>query len=474
MVGSVTPEQNKFQFDKNITKSIFRAYDIRGIVKTELTPDAVYTIGLAFGSTAQKAGQKAVIIGRDARESSPILFEALQSGLTQTGCNVIDIGIVPTPLLYFATNQLSTKTGIMITGSHNPVEYNGLKMVLDGVTISTDAVQALYNLIQAGDFTKGNGQLAHVEHIIPDYIKYVTENITLKKPLHIVIDGGNGVGGLVAPQLYRQLGCKVDELYCEVDGTFPNHHPDPTIPKNLEDLQKMVKEKNADIGLAFDGDADRLGVVLNTGEIIWPDKQLMLMAKHIYPRYKGASFVFDVKCSAELPKIVKKYGGEPLMYRTGHSVLKQKMIDMKAPLSGELSGHIFFKDRWFGFDDGIYVGARLLEILSEEDKSVDEVFAEFPKTISTPELKIAIADEKKSAVLKKLKEEFSSKTDANIITIDGLRVEFEHGWGLVRASNTTPCFTLRFEADTEENLEYIKDVFRQMLHHADKELVPSF
>jgi len=474
MVGSVTPEQNKFQLEKNITQSIFRAYDIRGIVKTELTPNAVFTIGLAFGSTAQEIGQKTVIIGRDARESSPILFEALCSGFTQTGCDVIDIGVVPTPLLYFATNQLSSKTGVMITGSHNPVEYNGLKMVLDGITISTDAVQALYQRIQAGDFKKGSGQLTHVDDIIPNYIKYVVENIKLKKPLHIVVDGGNGVGGLVAPELYRKLGCKVDELYCEVDGRFPNHHPDPTIPKNLEALQQMVKEKNADIGLAFDGDADRLGIVLNTGEIVWPDKQLMLIAKHVYPRYKGAAFVFDVKCSTELPKIVKKYGGEPLMYRTGHSVLKQKMIEMKAPLSGELSGHIFFKDRWFGFDDGIYVGARLLEILSEEDKNAKEVFDEFPKTISTPELKVAIADNKKEAVLEKLKIEFSSKTDVNIITIDGLRVEFKHGWRLVRASNTTPCLTLRFEADTEENLEYIKDVFRQMLHHADENLVPSF
>ena len=474
MVGSVTPEQNKFQLEQNIKKSIFRAYDIRGIVEKELTPNAVFTIGLAFGTKAQQAGQKTVIIGRDARESSPILFDALQSGLTQTGCNVIDIGILPTPLLYFATHLLSTKTGIMITGSHNPVEYNGLKMVLDGVTISTDAVKGLYDLIQTGNFSTGQGELTQNSTIISKYIQYVVQNIKLKKTLHVVVDSGNGVGGLVAPQLYRQLGCKVDELYSDVDGRFPNHHPDPTIPKNLKDLQTMVTEKSADIGLAFDGDADRLGVVLNTGEIIWPDKQLMLMAKHVYPRYKGAAFVFDVKCSASLPKVVKKYGGEPLMYRTGHSVLKQKMIDMKAPLSGELSGHIFFKDRWFGFDDGIYVGARLLEILSEEDKSASEVFDEFPQAISTPELKIAIADEKKSQVLERLKQEFSSNTEANIITIDGLRVEFEHGWGLVRASNTTPCLTLRFEADTEAHLEHIKDVFRKMLHAADKTLVTSF
>jgi phosphomannomutase/phosphoglucomutase len=474
MVGSVTPELNEFQVEKNIKQSIFRAYDIRGIVATELTPNAVFTIGLAFGSIAQENGQDTVIIGRDARESSPILFQALSSALIATGCHVIDIGIVPTPLLYFATNQLNSKTGIMITGSHNPVEYNGLKMVLNGITISTDAVQSLYHRIQSHDFKKGQGELTQVTDIITQYIDYVVKNVKLEKTLHVVVDAGNGVGGLVAPQLYEKLGCKVEKLYCDVDGRFPNHHPDPTIPKNLEDLQKKVKEKNADIGLAFDGDADRVGVILNTGEIVWPDKQLMLIAKHVYPKYKGASFVFDVKCSAELPKVVKKYGGEPLMYRTGHSVLKQKMIDMNAPLSGELSGHIFFKDRWFGFDDGIYVGARLLEILSKASGSAADVFAEFPQTFSTPELKVNVPEDQKTKLLEKLKQEFSSKTKSKIITIDGLRVEFDHGWGLVRASNTTPCFTLRFEADTEEHLEQIKSIFRQMLNTVDKNLSLSF
>jgi phosphomannomutase / phosphoglucomutase len=474
MVASVIPEQNKFQIEEHIKQSIFRAYDIRGVVETELTPNAVFTIGLAFGSIAQENGQKTVIIGRDARESSPILFHALSSGLIQTGCDVIDIGIVPTPLLYFATNQLDSKTGVMITGSHNPVEYNGLKMVLNGVTISTDAVQSLYHRIKSNNFNEGHGKLTRFDDIIADYINTVVKNVKLEKPLHIVVDAGNGVGGLVAPALYRKLGCKVDELYCDIDGRFPNHHPDPTIPKNLVDLQKMVVERKADIGLAFDGDADRLGVVLNTGEVIWPDRQLMLLAKHVYPRYKGEAFVFDVKCSAELPKVVKKYGGEPLMYRTGHSVLKQKMIDMHAPLSGELSGHIFFKDRWFGFDDGIYVGARLLEILSKEHKTAAEVFGEFPTTVSTPELKVNVPEDKKTEILEKLKQGFLSKTKGKIITIDGLRVEFDNGWGLVRASNTTPCLTLRFEANTEENLEQIKSLFRQMLHYADENLSLSF
>jgi phosphomannomutase/phosphoglucomutase len=475
MAALVTQEHHKFQFDKNIKQSIFRAYDIRGIVETELTPDAVFTIGLAFGSIAQEDGQHTVIIGRDARESSPSLFKALVTSLTQTGCDVIDIGLVPTPLLYFATHQLSSNTGIMITGSHNPIQYNGLKMVLNGITINTEAVQNLYRRICAGNFNKGVGQRTQSNrNIVQDYIQYVCQEVELEKPLHVVVDAGNGVGALVGPELYRQLGCRVDELYCEIDGTFPNHHPDPTVPENLAMLKKIVQEKDADLGLAFDGDADRLGVVLKTGEIIWPDKQLMLFAKHVYPRYQGAPFVFDVKCSAGLSKIVRQYGGKPLMYRTGHSVLKQKMIEMNAPLSGELSGHIFFKDRWLGFDDGIYVGARLLEILSKEDKSVVQVFDEFPKTISTPELKVPIAEDKKASVLAKLKQAFSAQKDVKIVTIDGLRVEFNHGWGLVRASNTTPCFTLRFEADTEAHLDAIKALFRQMLHRADASLELPF
>jgi len=468
-----TPENTKFNFLNNITKSIFRTYDIRGIVETKLTPDAVYSIGLAFGTEAAEQNILTVIVGRDGRLSSPELFEALTTGLRQTGCDVIDIGTVPTPLLYFATQRLSSNTGIMITGSHNPVNYNGIKMVLNGITLSTEGVQNIYNRIITKEIKFTEKRKMTKEEIIPDYINYVSKNIKLAKPLHIVIDSGHGMAALVAAKLYRALGCTVDELFGDVDGHFPDHHPDPTIPKNLETLITTVKEKNADIGLAFDGDADRLGMVTNTGEIMWPDKQLMLFAKHIMPKYPGSSFVFDVKCSDNLPKVIEQYGGKPVMYRTGHSVLKKKMIELGCPIAGELSGHIFFKDRWLGFDDGIYVGARLLEILSQENRTCQEMFDEFPKTVNTPELKLYIDEDKKYALMDKLTKE-AKFPGGKLITIDGIRVEFPYGLGLVRPSNTTPCFTLRFEANSEENLEKVKTIFRKELLELDANLKLPF
>ena len=458
---------------EKLPKHVFRTYDIRGEADEDgITEDVAYAIGLALGTDAQEQGITSMVVGRDARLTGPELKKALMVGLCETGTDVIDVGTVPTPLVYFATNRLSTNSGIMVTASHNPASHNGFKMVMNGMTVSTQGVQDVYQSILKKRFVKGNGTVSQYD-IVPDYIEFVTKQIHLKKPLKVVVDCGNGIAGELVPGLYRKLGCDVVELFCEVDGRFPNHHPDPTVLKNLEDIIAAVKKEKADIGLAFDGDADRLGVITNEGEVIWPDRQMMLFSMDVLSRNPGADIVFDVKCTSHLPKVIKEHGGNPIMYRTGHSVLKAKMIEVGAALAGEMSGHIFFKEDWFGFDDGLYVGARLLRILSNEDRTCSEIFSALPNSVNTPELKLPMPEEKKSDFMQRLLRD-ADFGDAERITIDGLRVEFEEGWGLVRPSNTSPYLILRFEASSEENLTKITELFRKELLALDSTLQLPF
>jgi len=453
---------------------IFRAYDIRGIVGKTLTEDSVYAIGRAIGSEAYARGQQALAVARDGRNSGPALSEALIRGLRDSGRDVIDIGMVPTPVLYFATFYLETGSGVMLTGSHNPPDYNGLKIMLGGETLSGDAIQALYQRIIAGDFTSGEGDLQHAD-IGSEYIRRISEDIpvALGNAFKVVVDCGNGVAGALAPQLIRALGHDVDELYCEVDGNFPNHHPDPSQPENLRDLCERVKEEDADLGLAFDGDGDRLGVVDGNGKIIWPDRQMMLFAKDVLSRNPCSEIIFDVKCSRHLRTVIEASDGKPLMWKTGHSFIKAKMKEDDAPLAGEMSGHIFFKERWYGFDDGLYAAARLLEILTNESGSPTEVLAALPEGVSTPELRLDLPEDRHADIMQALvgKADFA---DGEVSTIDGLRVDFSDGWGLVRASNTTPCLILRFEADDETALERIKGQFRELIQAVDPGLSLPF
>jgi phosphomannomutase/phosphoglucomutase len=444
-----------------LNPSIFRAYDIRGIVGEALTEETVFSIGQALGTLALEKGEKRMVVGRDGRNSGPVLVKALCHGILSTGCDVINIGMVPTPLLYYSTFNMETQSGVMLTGSHNPAEYNGLKMVMLGQTLSEDAIKNIYERIQKKNFLQGQGAINELE-MIDRYVNHVVREVKLERPLKIVVDCGNGVPGVVAPRLFREMGCDVHEIFCEVDGNFPNHHPDPSDPKNLQDIIRAVKEKNADIGLAFDGDGDRLGVVTSSGKIIWPDRQLMLFAKSILAERPGAKIIFDVKCSKHLEDLIASLGGEPIMWKTGHSLIKSKLAETQAVLAGEMSGHIFFKDKWYGFDDAIYAGARLLQILAAQSGNSDELFAEIPDSVNTPELKIYVSEQEKFSLMQEIisKANFSSAT---VVTIDGLRVNFSDGWGLVRPSNTTPCLVLRFEANDEAVLESIKKMFRDFL-----------
>jgi phosphomannomutase/phosphoglucomutase len=440
---------------------IFRAYDIRGIVGNTLTPETVYDIGRALGTTVLKLGEKTVVIGRDGRLSGPSLIFALAQGILSTGCNVVDIGMVPTPVLYFATHYLKIPSGVIITGSHNPPDYNGLKIMIGGKAIYGEEIQKLYQRIQSSNFSHGLGKLTE-ETILEAYIKTIQSNIQISKPLKVVIDCGNGVAGVIAQSLYQTLGCEVIPLYCEVDGRFPNHHPDPGQPENLQDLRQAVLTHKADIGLAFDGDADRLGVVDNQGTIIWPDRLLILFAEEVLSRNPKATIIFDVKCTRHVNDAITKMGGRPLMWKTGHSLIKAKMQETAAQLAGEMSGHVFFKDRWYGFDDGLYAGARLLEILGSAHQSAAELFSALPNSINTPELTLSIEEATKFETVQKLVD-FARFQDAQISTIDGLRVDFRDGFGLVRPSNTGPNLILRFEGDTPLILERIKTQFRELL-----------
>ncbi len=440
---------------------IFRAYDIRGVVGDTLTAEYAYWIGRAIGSQSLAQGEPKVIVGRDGRLSGPELLQQLVQGLLDCGCEVTDIGMVPTPVVYFAANVLEGRSAVMLTGSHNPPDYNGFKIIIAGDTLANEQIQALKQRLDDNDLASGVGSVQQVD-VLPRYFKTIRDDIALAKPLKVVVDCGNGAAGVIAPQLIEALGCSVTPLYCDVDGTFPNHHPDPGKPENLVDLIARVKAEKADLGLAFDGDGDRVGVVTNTGNIVYPDRLLMLFAKDVVSRNPGADIIFDVKCTRRLTPLISGYGGRPVMWKTGHSLIKKKMKETGALLAGEMSGHIFFKERWYGFDDGIYSAARLLEILSQEKRDAEQVFSAFPSDISTPEINIKVTEQTKFGMIERLQRE-GQWGEANLTSIDGVRVDYPKGWGLIRASNTTPVLVLRFEADTQQELERIQDVFRAQL-----------
>ncbi len=455
-----------------VDANIFRAYDIRGVVETALTPSTVELIGKAFGTKAQQKNQKSVCVGYDGRLTNTLLRDALVKGLLSTGCDVIDVGLVATPILYFSTYHFNTGTGIMITGSHNPPEYNGLKMMLGQDTLHGDTIQDLYHCIVNGSFAEGNGKLRE-ENIIDTYIERITSDVKVKKPIKVAVDCGNGAAGVAAEQLFNGLGLEPVYLFCDVDGNFPNHHPDPSKEKNLVDLQSAIKEHNLELGLAFDGDGDRLGVIDKDGKIIWPDRQMILYAEDVLSRAQGEPIIYDVKCSTRLKAAIQDAGGVPTMSQTGHSLIKAKMKETNAPLAGEMSGHIFFKERWYGFDDGLYCAARLLEILGNSELSPTEIFAQIPDSISTPELNIQFEEGEHKVFIDKFIATAKFK-DAEVITIDGIRAEFADGWGLVRGSNTTPSLVIRFEADNDAALERIKDDFRSQMLATDATIALPF
>lgn len=452
--------------------SIFRAYDIRGVVPETLTAETAYWIGRAIGAESLAQGEPHVSVGRDGRLSGPELVERLIQGVADSGCHVSDVGLVPTPALYYAASVLAGKSGVMLTGSHNPSNYNGFKIVIAGDTLANEQIQALHTRLKSNDLTRGEGSITRVD-ILPRYFDEITRDIKLARRLKVVVDCGNGAAGVIAPQLIEALNCEVIPLFCDVDGNFPNHHPDPGKPENLVDLIAKVKETNADLGLAFDGDGDRVGVVTNTGTMVFPDRLLMLFAQDVLERNPAAEIIFDVKCSRRLAPWIEECGGRPLMWKTGHSLIKKKMKETSALLAGEMSGHIFFKERWFGFDDGIYSAARLLEILSKRQATAEELFETFPNDISTPEINIDVTDESKFSIIDALHDAQWGEA-AELTTIDGVRVDYPHGWGLVRASNTTPVLVLRFEAETEAELQRIKDVFHAQLKRVAPDLQLPF
>ena len=458
-----------------IPKGIFRTYDIRGEAnESGVSPGIAYAIGLVFGSMVKQKGGREVIVGRDGRLTGFELTQALVVGLRQSGCDVIDIGQVPTPLVYFATKTLSANSGIMVTASHNPGHHNGFKSVLDGVTLSTEGVQTLYQRISEHDWTLASQKGGYREHeIIEPYIRYVSEHVELQRPLKVVVDCGNGIAGVVAPALYRAMGCEVIELFCEVDGHFPNHHPDPTIPENLDDIRAAVKAHHADVGLAFDGDGDRLGLITNEGEIIWPDRLLIIFVRDLLLRDAAAKVVFDVKCSRALKEEIEKRGGVAIISKTGHSFIKKTMLDTGASLGGEMSGHFFLKERWYGFDDAICSAVRLVEILSRSENSVSEVFSSVLSGISTPEININLEEGEPQKIIEKIRDTQFIE-DAEISLVDGFRVDFLNSWGLVRASNTTPSLVFRFEGENEEALELVKSKFRDILSSIDSSISLPF
>ncbi|MBC3870689.1 phosphomannomutase/phosphoglucomutase [Undibacterium oligocarboniphilum] len=442
-----------------LSPSIFKAYDIRGIIGKTLDADVAYQIGQAFGSAAAAKGETAVVIGRDGRLSGPELCAALAKGLQSTGVDVIDLGVVVTPMVYFGTHVLGASSGIMVTGSHNPPDYNGFKMVLAGAAIYGDAIQALYQTILKKEFATGQGNY-RTHDIKTAYLERITGDVRLARPLKIAVDCGNGVAGAYAADLYRGMGCEVIELFCEVDGTFPNHHPDPAHPENLQDLIQCLRTTDAEIGLAFDGDGDRLGVVTKDGQIIYPDRQLMLFAEDVLTRNPGAQILYDVKCTRHIAPWVKARGGVPLMWKTGHSLVKAKLKETGSPLGGEMSGHIFFKDRWYGFDDGLYAGARLLEILSRVS-NMTATLNNLPQSASTPELQLKLGEGENFNIIAAMQAAAQFPGADEVITIDGLRVEYPDGFGLARSSNTTPVIVMRFEAETPAALSRIQAALKQ-------------
>ena len=455
-----------------VPKDIFKAYDIRGIVGKTLTDDIVEAIGHAIGSEAVARKQTGIAIGRDGRLSGPAFAKALARGIRKSGVNVIDVGMVATPMTYFAAFQLKTDCAVMITGSHNPPDYNGLKMVLAGETLSGEAIQKLRTRIETNDLAHGSGSYSQYD-IAPEYLARIIGDVKLARPLKITVDCGNGVAGDFAATLYRGIGCEVTEMFCEVDGHFPNHHPDPSDPHNLQDLIEALKRNDSELGLAFDGDGDRLGVVTKDGRIIFPDRQLMLFAADVLSRNTGAEIIFDVKSTRNLFGWIREHGGKPTLWKTGHSLVKAKMKETGALLAGEMSGHVFFKERWYGFDDGLYAGARLLEILSKVADASATLNA-LPDAVCTPELHIHTAEGVNHTLLARLQQEARFTDAREVITIDGLRVEYADGFGLMRPSNTTPVIVLRFEADDAAALNRIQDDFRRVLLGAAPDLSLPF
>ncbi|MBA3756646.1 MAG: phosphomannomutase/phosphoglucomutase [Nitrosomonas sp.] len=447
-----------------IPHEIFKAYDIRGIVGKTITVSNVEKIGHAIGSEARARNLTAIAIGRDGRLSGLELSQALARGIRKSGIDVVDVGMVATPILYYAAHELCQYSGVMVTGSHNPPEYNGFKIVLGGQTLAAETIQALRVRIENNDLVDGAGNYSE-HNIVNTYLERITGDIKLTRPIKIVVDCGNGVAGAFAPALYRGLGCEVIELFCDVDGSFPNHHPDPSVPDNLHDVIQTLKTTDAEIGLAFDGDGDRLGIVTKNGNIINPDRQLMLFAADVLSRNPGGKIIFDVKCTRNLAPWISQHGGTPIMWKTGHSFIKAKLIEEKALLAGEMSGHLFFKERWYGFDDGLYAGARLLELLSRE-ADINAALNNLPDSLNTPELQVRTTEGENHALIVQLQKNAVFNNAQQVITIDGLRVEYSDGFGLARASNTTPVVVLRFEADNESALKRIQEDFRHNILQA--------
>lgn len=457
-----------------ISKAIFREYDIRGIVDRELTSAAVQIIGQAIASLAAERGETCIIVGRDARLSSPRLCSALKAGICRAGLDVVDLGMVSTPILYYATHVLGDScAGVMVTGSHNPPHYNGLKIVIDKIALHGPVIHDLRRRIESADLRHGHGRERSAA-ISDCYIRHISSSLSLPRRLKVVVDCANAIAAHTAPRLLRDLGCEVIELYCEVDGRFPNHHPDPSIPENLTDLQAAVLAHHADIGLAFDGDADRLGVVTSSGDIIWPDQILMPLAQEVLSAQPGATVVYDVKCSRYLTQLIERCGGQALMWKTGHSLIKAKMRETGALLGGEMTGHIIHADTWFGFDDAFYAAARLLRLLAEQDVASQAFFAAYPIGLNTPELRIAMTEGAALVFMERLAAQADFGSTAQIIALDGLRVEFAEGWGLVRASNTTPSLVLRFEAVSAAALAALQTRFRQQLLRVQPDLILPF
>ncbi len=457
---------------RQVSRQVFRAYDIRGIIGSQLDEDAFYSIGKAVSCRLHALERSSIFLARDGRLTSDSLANALKQGLLDSGITVLDLGAVATPVMYYATHACGVDCGLMVTGSHNPADYNGIKIVLAGTTLAHADIDLLYDLVTMGTSVDGVGQCQSIS-IMDEYIERIVSDISLKRPLKVVVDCGNGIAGATIPGALERLGCEVIPLYCEVDGRFPNHHPDPTVEENLIDLRAMVAAHGADCGLAFDGDADRLGVLTNQGEVIWPDRLMMLYAKDVLESNQGATIVYDVKCSSHLAFVIEQSGGVARMCPTGHSIVKKIMKEEKAALAGEMSGHLFFKDRWYGFDDALYSACRLLEIISKSSLTISEQFAAIPNSINTPEIKIPILDEEKFSFMQRFSEQ-ADFPEARLIVIDGLRVEFAHGWGLLRASNTTPCLVARFEAQDEVSLSLIQALFKTQLRALDEDLAIPF
>ena len=450
-----------------VPAGIFRAYDIRGIVGDDVNADVFRCIGQAYGTLVGRQGGSRVVVGRDGRLSSPELAAAFAAGVNSAGCQVLDAGLVPTPMLYFGIHHLQADGGVAVTASHNPGNYNGLKLCLGTRTLFGDDIQALRQAIEAGDLDSGDSGVETVD-LVEAYVDMVKERVRLARPVRVVVDAGNGVAGMIAPRMYRELGCEVEEMYCEVDGTFPNHHPDPTVPEAVADLGRRVVEGGFDLGLGFDGDGDRVGVIDERGEIVWGDRLTILLARDMLSRNPGATVIFDVKCSKLLENDIAAHGGRPLMWKTGHSFIKQKIREEDALLAGEMSGHLFFGENFFGHDDAVYAGAKLMEIYSRQDGRFSTQLDDLPEVFSTPEIRHPSTEEHKFAICDRLRDELA--VDHDVVAIDGVRVEFDDGWGLARASNTGPQIILRFEAQSQQRLEQIRELVESRLARVERQL----